>query len=128
MLLRCCDPVQLRPSVSSLLTESSTRHGLVDLVAADVDNYVISVQSLFAPRIRVAWVSDRLTALGARTACWWADGKLLGRAIPGGLCDIHDVVDYFDWLGGQVSDGETRHRGAGLTAGVAIKAHERNAD
>jgi hypothetical protein len=39
-----------------------------------------------------------------------ADGEF-GTRDTGTYATFHDVVDYFDWLGGQVSDGETRRDG-----------------
>jgi cysteine desulfurase/selenocysteine lyase len=101
-------------------------HGLVDLVAADVDGYVISPYKVFSRHgYGVAWVSDRLTALGPEqlaggpTASWE-----FGTRDTGAYASFHDVVNYFDWLGGQVGDGKTR-RDRIEAAGVAIKAHEK---
>jgi hypothetical protein len=42
-----------------------------------------------------------LTRIGARTACG-TDGEF-GTRDTGTYATFHDVVDYFDWLGGQVA-------------------------
>ena len=101
-------------------------HGMVDLVAANIDGYVISPYKVFSRHgYGVAWVSDRLTALGPEqlaggpTASWE-----FGTRDTGAYATFHDVVNYFEWLGGQVSDGKTR-RDRIKAAGIAIKAHEK---
>lgn len=101
-------------------------HGLVDLTAADVDGYVVSPYKVFSRHgYGVAWVSDRLTALGPEQliggpkATWE-----FGTRDTGAYATFHDVVDYFDWLGGQVGTSDTR-RGRIEDAGAAIKAYEK---
>lgn len=101
-------------------------HGMVDLSAANVDGYVISPYKVFSRHgYGVAWVSDRLTALGPEqlaggpTETWE-----FGTRDTGAYATFHDVVDYFDWLGGQVGTSDTR-RGRIEDAGIAIKAHEK---
>ncbi len=101
-------------------------HGLIDLTAADVDGYVISPYKVFSRHgYGLAWVSDRLTALrpeqlaGGPEANWE-----FGTRDTGAYATFHEVVDYFDWLGGQVSDVDTR-RGRIEAAGAAIKVHEK---
>jgi len=101
-------------------------HGLVDLVAANVDGYVVSPYKVFSRHgYGVAWVSDRLTALGPEqldggpTATWE-----FGTRDTGAYATFHDVVDYFDWLGGQISTADTR-RDRIEAAGGAIKTYEK---
>ncbi len=101
-------------------------HGLIDLSAADVDGYVVSPYKVFSRHgYGVAWVSDRLTALGPEQL---KDGPALnwemGTRDTGAYATFHDVVDYFDWLGGAVSAAETR-RARIEAAGAAIKAQEK---
>ncbi len=101
-------------------------HGLVDLTAADVDGYVVSPYKVFSRHgYGVAWASDRLTALGPEQL----DGGPVanwefGTRDTGAYATFHDVVDYFDWLGGEVSDADTR-RGRIEAAGGTIKTHEK---
>lgn len=102
-------------------------HGLVDLAAADVDGYVVSPYKVFSRHgYGVAWVSDRLTALGPEQlnggpSQTWE----FGTRDTGAYATFHDVVDYFDWLGEQVGTSSTR-RGRIEDAGRAIKVHEKN--
>ena len=101
-------------------------HGLVDLTAADVDGYVVSPYKVFSRHgYGVAWVSDRLTALGPEQLAGGPDAAWeFGTRDTGAYATFHDVVDYFDWLGEQVGTADTR-RGRIEDAGAAIKAHER---
>ncbi|WP_375279442.1 aminotransferase class V-fold PLP-dependent enzyme [Pseudooctadecabacter sp.] len=101
-------------------------HGLVDLTAADVDGYVVSPYKVFSRHgYGVAWVSDRLTSLGPEQLAGGPDAAWeFGTRDTGAYATFHDVVDYFDWLGGQVGSADTR-RGRIEDAGAAIKAHER---
>ncbi|WP_296418175.1 aminotransferase class V-fold PLP-dependent enzyme [Pseudooctadecabacter sp.] len=100
-------------------------HGLVDLTAADVDGYVVSPYKVFSRHgYGVAWVSDRLTELGPEQLTGGPQNAWeFGTRDTGAYATFHDVVDYFDWLGGQVGEAETR-RGRIEDAGAAIKAHE----
>lgn len=101
-------------------------HGLVDLKAANVDGYVVSPYKVFSRHgYGVAWVSDRLTALGPEQLDGGPQANWeFGTRDTGAYATFHDVVNYFDWLGGQVGDADTR-RGRIETAGAAIKAHEK---
>jgi selenocysteine lyase/cysteine desulfurase len=101
-------------------------HGLVNLGAADVDGYVVSPYKVFSRHgYGIAWVSDRLTAVGPEnldggpTQNWE-----FGTRDTGAYATFHDVVDYFDWLGGQVSEGASR-RARIVAAGQTIKIHEK---
>lgn len=101
-------------------------HGLVDLKAANVDGYVVSPYKVFSRHgYGVAWVSDRLTALGPEQL----DGGPsqtweFGTRDTGAYATFHDVVDYFDWLGSEVGSGRTRRERI-EDAGAAIKAYEK---
>ncbi|MEL6959359.1 MAG: aminotransferase class V-fold PLP-dependent enzyme [Pseudomonadota bacterium] len=101
-------------------------HGLIDLTAADVDGYVISGYKVFGRHgYGVAWVSDRLTALGPEQLAGGPEMNWeMGTRDTGAYATFHDVIDYFDWLGGAVSDANTR-RDRIEAAGAAIKAHEK---
>lgn len=101
-------------------------HGGIDIDAYDIDGYVISPYKVFSRHgYGVAWASDRLAALphdnlvGGPEAAWE-----FGTRDTGSYATFSDVVDYFDWLGGQVSDSEDR-RTRILAAGSAIHDHEK---
>lgn len=101
-------------------------HGLIDLTEANVDGYVISPYKVFSRHgFGLAWVSDRLTALGPERLAGGPKANWeFGTRDTGAYAAFHDVVDYFDWLGGQVSDAQTR-RARLEAAGHAIKEHEK---
>ncbi|SLN31539.1 aminotransferase class V-fold PLP-dependent enzyme [Pseudooctadecabacter jejudonensis] len=101
-------------------------HGLIDLTAAGVDGYVVSPYKVFSRHgYGVAWVSDRLTALGPEQLDGGPEANWeFGTRDTGAYATFHDVVDYFDWLGAQVGGGDSR-RDRIEAAGTAIKAHER---
>lgn len=101
-------------------------HGLVDLKAANVDGYVVSPYKVFSRHgYGVAWVSDRLTDLGPEQLDGGPNRNWeFGTRDTGAYATFHDVVDYFDWLGGKVGDANTR-RGRIEAAGAAIKTYEK---
>jgi selenocysteine lyase/cysteine desulfurase len=101
-------------------------HGLVDLKAAQVDGYVVSPYKVFSRHgYGVAWVSDRLTDLGPEQLDGGPEANWeFGTRDTGAYATFHDVVDYFDWLGGQIGGADTR-RGRIEAAGIAIKAYEK---
>ncbi|MCZ4262108.1 aminotransferase class V-fold PLP-dependent enzyme [Limimaricola sp. G21655-S1] len=101
-------------------------HGRLDLAALNIDGYVISPYKVFSRHgYGIAWLSDRLAALphdglmGAPGAPWE-----LGTRDAGAYAAFSDVVDYFDWLGGRVSDHDDR-RSRIVAAGEAIHAQEK---
>jgi selenocysteine lyase/cysteine desulfurase len=101
-------------------------HGRLDLAALNIDGYVISPYKVFSRHgYGIAWLSDRLAALphdglmGAPGAPWE-----LGTRDAGAYAAFSDVVDYFDWLGGRVSDHGDR-RARIVAAGEAIHAQEK---
>ena len=72
----------------------------------------------------IAWISDRLTALPHEALTGGpADKWELGTRDTGSFAAISDVVDYFDWLGGEVSS-ETDCRKRIEAAGKAIHGLE----
>ncbi|MFY2825094.1 aminotransferase class V-fold PLP-dependent enzyme [Ruegeria sp. MALMAid1280] len=100
-------------------------HGQMDLEAYDIDGYVISPYKVFSRHgYGIAWISDRLSAtphdmLIDAPATGWE----FGTRDTGSYATVSDVVAYFDWLGGEVSDeGDTRKRIE--AAGRAIHAYE----
>ncbi|SDD82243.1 aminotransferase class V-fold PLP-dependent enzyme [Rhodospira trueperi] len=100
-------------------------HGRIDIAGYDIDGYVISPYKVFSRHgYGVAWVSDRLDVLrhehliGAPGAPWE-----LGTRDTGAYATFSDVVDYLDWLGGEVSEATDR-RARIVAAGEAIHAHE----
>jgi selenocysteine lyase/cysteine desulfurase len=102
-------------------------HGQLDLDSYNVDGYVISPYKVFSRHgYGVAWISDRMTALphdmliDAPTTGWE-----FGTRDTGAYATMSDVVSYFDWLGGQVSD-ETERRARIEAAGRAIHDYEQH--
>ncbi|SDY70161.1 aminotransferase class V-fold PLP-dependent enzyme [Citreimonas salinaria] len=102
-------------------------HGQIDLDAYDVDGYAISPYKVFSRHgYGVAWLSDRLSVLpheqlmGAPEKVWE-----FGTRDPGSYATMSDVVSYFEWLGGQVSDTQDR-RGKIEAAGRAIHEYEKH--
>jgi selenocysteine lyase/cysteine desulfurase len=100
-------------------------HGQIDLTAYGVDGYVISPYKVFSRHgYGVAWISDRLQDLphdqlidGPASA--WE----FGTRDTGAYATMSDVMSYFDWLGGQVSE-ETEPRARIEAAGRAIHDYE----
>jgi len=100
-------------------------HGQLDIDSYDVDGYAISPYKVFSRHgYGVAWISDRLTALPHDMLIDApAGGWEFGTRDTGSYATMSDVVDYFDWLGGEVSD-ETGRRARIEAAGRAIHAYE----
>ena len=101
-------------------------HGLVDLKAADVDGYVVSPYKMFSRHgYGIAWVSDRLTALGPERLAGGPEMNWeFGTRDTGAYATFHDVIDYLEWLGGECGGGDTR-RARIEAAGAAIHAYEK---
>jgi selenocysteine lyase/cysteine desulfurase len=100
-------------------------HGQLDVSAYDVDGYAISPYKVFSRHgYGIAWISDRLTALphdmliGAPETGWE-----FGTRDAGSYATLSNVVEYFEWLGGALSD-DTSRRGKIEAAGRAIHAYE----
>lgn len=100
-------------------------HGQLDLDAYDVDGYAISPYKVFSRHgFGVAWISERLTMqphdqLIDAPATGWE----FGTRDTGAYATMSDVVAYFDWLGGEVSDAENPRQRI-EAAGRAIHAYE----
>ena len=102
-------------------------HGHIDIDAYGIDGYVVSPYKVFSRHgYGVAWASDRLSKLPLEALI---DGPLenweMGTRDAGAYATFTDVIDYFDWLGGQVTDA-TEPRARIEAAGAAIKAHEKS--
>nr|WP_170540471.1 aminotransferase class V-fold PLP-dependent enzyme [Ruegeria arenilitoris] len=100
-------------------------HGQLDIDSYEVDGYAISPYKVFARHgYGIAWISDRLTALPHdQLIDAPADGWEFGTRDTGAYATMSDVVAYFDWLGGQVSDAPDQ-RTRIEAAGQAIHAYE----
>ena len=100
-------------------------HGQLDIDSYNVDGYAISPYKVFSRHgYGVAWISDRLTMLPHDMLIDApADGWEFGTRDTGAYATMSDVVSYFDWLGGQVSD-ETDPRARIVAAGNAIHTYE----
>jgi len=101
-------------------------HGRLDIDSYGIDGYVVSPYKVFSRHgYGVAWVSDRLSAL-PHEHLLDAPGKPweFGTRDTGAYVTFSDVVDYFDWLGGEVS-GATDRRARIVAAGEAIHAQEK---
>lgn len=100
-------------------------HGQLDLDAYGIDGYAISPYKVFSRHgFGIAWISDRLTALPHDMLIDApATGWEFGTRDTGAYATMSDVVAYFDWLGGEVSD-ETDPRRRIEAAGRAIHAYE----
>lgn len=100
-------------------------HGRIDCAAYGADGYAVSPYKVFSRHgYGVGWASDRLTActkeqiVGGPETAWE-----LGTRDAGAYATFSDVVDYFDWLGTQVSDASDR-RARIEAAAEAIHAQE----
>ena len=100
-------------------------HGHIHLDAYDVDGYAISPYKVFSRHgYGLAWLSDRLSVMphnsliGGPAANWE-----LGTRDTGAYATFSDVVAYFDWLGGRVSQATDR-RARIEAAAAAIHRHE----
>ncbi|MBR9865175.1 MAG: aminotransferase class V-fold PLP-dependent enzyme [Rhodobacteraceae bacterium] len=102
-------------------------HGRLDIAAYDVDGYAVSPYKVFSRHgYGVAWVSDRLGAMNHDMLINGpADNWEFGTRDTGAYATFSDVVDYFDWLGGQISDSSDRRERI-VAAGAAIHAHEKD--
>ncbi len=100
-------------------------HGRLDIASYDIDGYVVSPYKVFSRHgYGVAWISDRLARL-PHDHLMNAPGEPweLGTRDTGSYATFSDVVAYFEWLGGQLTDATDR-RARIVAAGEAIHAHE----
>ena len=100
-------------------------HGQMDLDSYEVDGYAISPYKVFSRHgYGIAWISNRLTALPHDMLIDApATGWEFGTRDTGSYATMSDVITYFDWLGGEVSN-ETEPRARIEAAGRAIHAYE----
>jgi len=101
-------------------------HGHIDIAGYGVDGYVISPYKVFSRHgYGVAWTSPRLNALPHDALIGGPAGNWeLGTRDTGAYATMSDVVGYYEWLGGRVSD-TTGRRARIEAAGAAIHAHEK---
>lgn len=101
-------------------------HGRIDLHELDVDGYVISPYKMFSRHgYGLAWLSPRLEAVAHNNLLNGPEKNWeMGTRDTGAYATFSDVVDYLDWLGGEVS-GEGDRRARIRAAGVAIHDHEK---
>jgi len=101
-------------------------HGGADIDSYDIDGYVISPYKVYSRHgYGVAWISDRLTKMSHDMLIGGPEDQWeLGTRDTGAYATFSDVVDYLDWLGGQVSTA-TRPRARIEAAGKAIATHEK---
>jgi selenocysteine lyase/cysteine desulfurase len=100
-------------------------HGQLDLTAYNVDGYAISPYKVFSRHgYGIAWISDRLTALPHDMLIDApASGWEFGTRDAGSFATMSNVIDYFDWLGSEVSDSTDRRERI-EAAGRAIHDYE----
>ena len=100
-------------------------HGSINLASYDIDGYVISPYKVFSRHgYGVAWISDRLSALPHNALLDGPkDNWELGTRDTGSYATFSEVVNYFDWLGTEVSNATSR-RDKFLAAGHAIHKQE----
>lgn len=100
-------------------------HGQLDLDAYNVDGYAISPYKMFSRHgYGIAWISDKLSNMPHDMLIDApATGWEFGTRDVGSYATVSNIVEYFDWLGGEVSD-ETDRRKRIEAAGRAIHAYE----
>ena len=101
-------------------------HGLMDIAAYNIDGYVISPYKMFSRHgYGLAWISDCLTHLPHDSL---VDGPAenweLGTRDTGSYATMLEVMNYLDWLGGQVAP-DAKGRDRFVAAGKAIHDHEK---
>jgi len=102
-------------------------HGGLNLGEIDIDGYAVSAYKVFSRHnYGFAWVSERLATLPHDHLDGTADDFWeLGTRDTSAFACTSKVVEYFEWLGSQVSDATDR-RSQILAAGEAIMQHERD--
>ena len=101
-------------------------HGGLDIDSYDIDGYAISPYKVFSRHgYGVAWISDRLTELPHDSLIDGPAGNWeLGTRDTGSYATFSDVVNYFEWLGGNFCDSDDR-RTKIEAAGSVILEHEK---
>ncbi|MFK7890713.1 MAG: aminotransferase class V-fold PLP-dependent enzyme, partial [Granulosicoccus sp.] len=92
----------------------------------NIDGYVISPYKVFSRHgYGVAWISDRMTALPHNNLMNGPDDNWeMGTRDTGSYATMSDVIDYFEWLGEQVTGGKGNRREKFDAASAAIKSQE----
>lgn len=100
-------------------------HGQIDIAAYGIDGFAISPYKVFSRHgYGIGWASDRLTAATKETVIGGAaENWEQGTRDTGAYATFSDVIDYFDWLGGEVSEEKGR-RARIEAAGAAIHDQE----
>ena len=85
-------------------------HGEINISDYPIDGYVISPYKVFSRHgYGLAWISDRLRNLPHETLLNGpAENWELGTRDVGSYATFSEVVNYFEWLGSQVSSSLTR--------------------
>jgi len=101
-------------------------HGGIDLTHYNIDAYVVSPYKVFSRHgYGIAWISDRLTQLPHDALLNGPSEQWeLGTRDTGSYATFSDVVNYFDWLGGEVSGSDNRQERF-AAASKAIHSQER---
>ncbi len=100
-------------------------HGLIDIAAAGIDGYVVSPYKVFSRHgYGIAWLSDRLVEVPHNALIGGPERNWeMGTRDTASYATFSDVVNYLDWLGGEMST-KTDKRTRIEAAGHAIHAHE----
>lgn len=102
-------------------------HGNLDLDSYNADGYAISPYKMFSRHgYGMAWISDRLGALPHDSLIGAPEGNWeLGTRDTGAYATLHDVVNYFQWLGSQFTEAQEPRKKIEAAA-KAIHAHEQS--
>jgi len=100
-------------------------HGALDLDSLDIDGFAVSAYKVFSRHnYGFAWVSPRLASVPHDKLDGTADDFWeLGTRDTGAFACFSEVVNYLDWLGGQVGDATDRRQRL-IAAGAAMSAQE----
>jgi len=101
-------------------------HGSIDIDSYHIDGYVVSPYKVFSRHgYGLAWISDKLAAVPHDELVGGpANNWELGTRDTGSYATFTKVVEYFDWLGSQVSNSKDR-RERFNAAGEAIHKQEK---
>lgn len=101
-------------------------HGDLDIDSYQIDGYAISPYKVFSRHgYGIGWLSDRLGALPHNCLLGGpADNWELGTRDAGSYATFLEVVNYFEWLGSQVTPATDR-RERFVAAGKAIHSQEK---
>ncbi|MDD9811779.1 MAG: aminotransferase class V-fold PLP-dependent enzyme [Gammaproteobacteria bacterium] len=103
-------------------------HGGVAAAGIDADAYAVSGYKVFSRHnYGFAWLSPRLSRAPHEHLDGTADDFWeLGTRDAAAYASFSAVVDYLDWLGGQVDAAAASRRARIVAAGRAIAAHEKH--